>query len=581
MSELLSQLWTPELQAAFTVVVILLVILYVLSIVWVVRDAYLRGSYWYVWAIVALIPLLGIIAYCLLRPPLLQIDRDEQELEIALKQRELMKYGECANCGYPVEADFVLCPNCHQRLKNLCGTCNHALDPSWTVCPYCATPVAASCRAARAAAPRSRPNSSTPQHAAPQQRQRPDPLPRKREHPRPVTRAVATRSRLDPEAAFYACFHAASVETVCPGDLPAARGILSPGCALKTRPYRSCRRFVRARHRKGTHHGTSYSPDGSGKELAERRHRRRRGRLHRRGPREGRARRHRRTDQPVDLAAPVARGRRPWPSSPPRAPRALEHPAPFHGPRHGRRARRPLRRRAVRRGTGDRGRLLLRRQDGPRALAPTTSPPSRPAWPRSSRRDEPFERRVVTRAEAEEIFADQPFKLELIAELPEDAVITTYTIGKFTDLCRGPHLPSTGKLGAFKLTKLAGAYWRGDAEREMLTAHLRHGVLQAEGAGRARCATWRRPRSATTASWGASWASTSMDPLAGAGLPLYLPKGARIIRTLQEWLRRDLYDARLRGGHHPAHLQRRRVEDLGPLRLLQGEHVLLRDQRGR
>ena len=57
MTELLSQLWTPELQAAFTVVVVLLVILYVLSIVWVVRDAYLRGSYWYVWAIVALIPL--------------------------------------------------------------------------------------------------------------------------------------------------------------------------------------------------------------------------------------------------------------------------------------------------------------------------------------------------------------------------------------------------------------------------------------------------------------------------------------------------------------------------------------------
>ena len=120
--------------------------------------------------------------------------------------------------------------------------------------------------------------------------------------------------------------------------------------------------------------------------------------------------------------------------------------------------------------------------------------------------DEAFERRVVTRAEAEEIFASQPFKLELIAELPEDAVITTYTIGKFTDLCRGPHLPSTGKLGAFKLTKLAGAYWRGDAEREMLTRiygtaffrkeldeHLRN--LEAEK---------RDP----TASWAASWAST-------------------------------------------------------------------------
>lgn len=141
MSEILSQLWTPEMQMALTAFIVVLVILYVLSIVWVVRDAYLRGTLWYVWAIVALIPLLGVIAYTLLRPPLLQIDRDEQELEVALKQRQLMQYGECANCGYPVEADYVLCPSCHQRLKNQCAKCGHALDPSWTVCPYCATPL--------------------------------------------------------------------------------------------------------------------------------------------------------------------------------------------------------------------------------------------------------------------------------------------------------------------------------------------------------------------------------------------------------------------------------------------------------
>ena len=141
MSELLAQLWTPEMQAAFTVVLVLLVILYVLSIVWVVRDAYLRGTVWYIWAVVALVPVLGLVAYCLLRPPLLQLDRDEQELEIALKQRQLMKYGECANCGYPVEDDYILCPNCHSRLKNMCPTCHRALDPSWTVCPYCATPM--------------------------------------------------------------------------------------------------------------------------------------------------------------------------------------------------------------------------------------------------------------------------------------------------------------------------------------------------------------------------------------------------------------------------------------------------------
>lgn len=139
MSELLASLWTPQLQGAVMVVVIMLVILYILSIAWVVRDAHLRGQHWQVWGIVALIPLLGIIAYCLLRPPLLQIDKDEQELEIALKQRQLMKYGECANCGYPVESDFVVCPSCHSRLKNLCPVCHKALDPTWRVCPYCAT----------------------------------------------------------------------------------------------------------------------------------------------------------------------------------------------------------------------------------------------------------------------------------------------------------------------------------------------------------------------------------------------------------------------------------------------------------
>lgn len=141
MSELLAQLWTPEVQSAFMIVVVFLVVLYVLSIVWVARDAYLRGSLWYLWALLALVPLLGVIAYCLLRPPLLQLDRDEQELEVALKQRELMKYGECANCGYPVEADYVLCPSCHTQLKNLCANCGRALDPTWSVCPYCTTPL--------------------------------------------------------------------------------------------------------------------------------------------------------------------------------------------------------------------------------------------------------------------------------------------------------------------------------------------------------------------------------------------------------------------------------------------------------
>jgi RNA polymerase subunit RPABC4/transcription elongation factor Spt4 len=141
MNDLLSQLWTQEVQTAFTILVIALVALYILSIIWVVRDAYLRGTLWYIWAFVALLPLFGVIAYCLLRPPMLQIDKDEQELEVALKQRELRKYGDCAHCGYPVERDYVLCPNCRQQLKNLCPNCNKALESTWTVCPYCATPM--------------------------------------------------------------------------------------------------------------------------------------------------------------------------------------------------------------------------------------------------------------------------------------------------------------------------------------------------------------------------------------------------------------------------------------------------------
>jgi threonyl-tRNA synthetase len=82
--------------------------------------------------------------------------------------------------------------------------------------------------------------------------------------------------------------------------------------------------------------------------------------------------------------------------------------------------------------------------------------------------DYPFEREVVSRDEAVRRFADDPLKLERIAELGPDETITVYTDGPFTDLCRGPHLPSTGRLRHFKLLHGAGAYWRGDERRQML-----------------------------------------------------------------------------------------------------------------
>ena len=79
----------------------------------------------------------------------------------------------------------------------------------------------------------------------------------------------------------------------------------------------------------------------------------------------------------------------------------------------------------------------------------------------------PIVRREVTRAEAEKLFADEPYKLELIAEI-EDPVLTVYEQDGFADLCRGPHLANTGQVKAFKLLSVAGAYWRGSEKNPML-----------------------------------------------------------------------------------------------------------------
>lgn len=156
------------------------------------------------------------------------------------------------------------------------------------------------------------------------------------------------------------------------------------------------------------------------------------------------------------------------------------------------------------------------------------------------KKDEPFVREVVTRDEAKAIFKDQKFKIEHIDDLPEDAEISIYRHGDFVDLCKGPHIPSSRKIGAFKLMKLAGAYWKGDAENEQLqrlygTAFfdkkdMKEYLFMLEEAEK------RDHRKL-----GRELGIYMMDEEAGAGLPLYLPAGARIIRIMQEWLRKELY----------------------------------------
>lgn len=155
--------------------------------------------------------------------------------------------------------------------------------------------------------------------------------------------------------------------------------------------------------------------------------------------------------------------------------------------------------------------------------------------------NEPFVREVVSREQAKKIFAGQRFKVEHIDELAPDAEISVYRHGDFVDLCAGPHVANTSQIGAFKLMKIAGAYWKGDSTREMLqrlygtaffkkkelTTHL-HNLAEAEKRDHRKV--------------GKELGYFMLDEDAGVGLPLYPPKGARVIRLLQEGLRRDLYE---------------------------------------
>ena len=105
--------------------------------------------------------------------------------------------------------------------------------------------------------------------------------------------------------------------------------------------------------------------------------------------------------------------------------------------------------------------------DLPRALNPDDLPLIENKMKEIIALDSPFTRKEVTKEEARKIFAAQPYKLELIDELPDEKV-SLYQQGSFLDLCRGPHVNSTGEIKAFKLINIAGAYWRGDEHRPML-----------------------------------------------------------------------------------------------------------------
>jgi threonyl-tRNA synthetase len=149
----------------------------------------------------------------------------------------------------------------------------------------------------------------------------------------------------------------------------------------------------------------------------------------------------------------------------------------------------------------------------------------------------PFERREVTKEEALGLFEGEPYKQELIRDLPEDATISVYEQGAFLDLCRGPHVPDSGRIGAAALLSVAGAYWRGKSDNTMLTriygtAFPSKKELE-EYLERLEMARQRDHRRL-----GRELGLFSFHE-EGPGFPFFHPRGMRVINALLDYWRRE------------------------------------------
>ncbi|HSV57171.1 MAG TPA: threonine--tRNA ligase [Magnetospirillaceae bacterium] len=154
---------------------------------------------------------------------------------------------------------------------------------------------------------------------------------------------------------------------------------------------------------------------------------------------------------------------------------------------------------------------------------------------------ESFVRREVSKEEARRLFSDEPFKLELIEGL-EDGTITVYELGEFRDLCRGPHVESTRDLrpDSFKLRALAGAYWRGDEKRPMLTRIYAYAFLSRTELD-AHLKMLEEAEKRDNRRLGRELDLFSTHDEAGPGLIYWHPKGGRFRVALENWWRDEHY----------------------------------------
>ena len=155
-------------------------------------------------------------------------------------------------------------------------------------------------------------------------------------------------------------------------------------------------------------------------------------------------------------------------------------------------------------------------------------------------KDLPFVYREHRRDEIKEMYKDQPYKLDLIADIPPEEALTTYSHGPFTDLCQGPHVPSTGQIPAFKLLSVAGAYWRGSEDRPMLQ-RIYGTAFESQEALDEFLAHLEEAEKRDHRKLGRQLGLFSVHDEIGPGLIVWHPKGALVRSIIEDYWREQHY----------------------------------------
>ena len=180
--------------------------------------------------------------------------------------------------------------------------------------------------------------------------------------------------------------------------------------------------------------------------------------------------------------------------------------------------------------------------DLPHRLTPEDFPKIEAEIARLIALDEPFVKKIVSREECAKMLAGQKYKLERLADIPEGEPISTYAVGDYVEMCRGPHVEHAKQIGVVKLTRLAGSYYRGDEKNKMLQRV--YGIVAKDQAELdAMIAREEEAKKRDHRVLGKQLELFTITEQVGPGLAHWLPKGARIRVAIEEYWRRKHYEA--------------------------------------